>query len=846
MRRRTRKEQSTDLLPERATEMAEPADDSAILESEIAKLPEGQRVAVVLCEIEGLSRAQAATRLGIAEGTLSSRLANARKQLALRLRERGIAPALAFATLTAVPPALSAATIQSATHSAVMLAPTVAKLTREALHMMFLSKLKLATVAVVCACALWGGFGGGQATESPAKPGVVRRTNAPVPKAVPPEGVILVSRNNRDEPDKLVEVLETGGKSAGYLALGKLDNVRQSRVSPDGKRLAFIRFIPLKGTDGNKVMYAYPEDLYVVDLPLAGPPKEPVLKGLVDPAIAWSADGKSLFISSIPKEIDAEQNAIHGKTIPSKIVRFDIASQKETPIDLPAGHSVQDASPDGKTLLTGTKVWNRKAGSYSTFTVPLDTLKPTRIGDEDDGFALARFSPDGTQIAGIRTRYSLSKELGLFVCDTAKGKVENIPLPKEIADDKLDSLAWAPDSNRLALLWRGAVAAGGRKVAAGGPGEPAGGMVDAHRVSVLDVAGRSAKTIREYPPDQWHYQLEWAAPKLTPADKPGVTPKRNAPVPKPVPREGVILISSFNDDKPLEIVKPDGTGSRIIKPEERSRPHSAKLSPDGKRVVYADLWPIVERPVKFVMFSIRMLDLEAVKPVPKIIVEEAYYATAVWAPDGKSIYYSILDVSKYEESQKQGEKILFETFQYDPVTDKRTQLKLPAEQAVIGVSPDGKTLLTKTTEFGTYMQTIFLTPTKTLKPELSHEFPPVSLDGSAFSPDGKYLIRQSATLEEVPQLGIVIVELATKKERPIPLPKEALGGPFAACWSPDGKRIAYQWFEEIPQPAGVPIPVVPGAKWSASRVTVCDLDGSNSKVIVKREYNETIMGLDWR
>ena len=97
----------------------------------------------------------------------------------------------------------------------------------------------------------------------------------------------------------------------------------------------------------------------------------------------------------------------------------------------------------------------------------------------------------------------------------------------------------------------------------------------------------------------------------------------------------------------------------------------------------------------------------------------------------------------------------------------------------------------------------------------------------------------------------MIVDLATKKERSIPLPKEAFEeGIFYVCWSPDGKRIAYHWQEEIPQPAGVPIPIqAPGApppKWTASRVTVCDLDGSNSKVIVKREYNETIMGLDWR
>ena len=82
MRRRIRKERATEILPECLTEATEPDDAPAILESEIAKLPEALRAAVVLCEIEGLSRSAAATRLGIAEGTLSSRLANARKRLA--------------------------------------------------------------------------------------------------------------------------------------------------------------------------------------------------------------------------------------------------------------------------------------------------------------------------------------------------------------------------------------------------------------------------------------------------------------------------------------------------------------------------------------------------------------------------------------------------------------------------------------------------------------------------------------------------------------------------------------------------------------------------------------------
>ena len=45
---------------------------------------EKYRAAVVLCDLEGVSRKEAARRLGIPEGTLSSRLATARQMLAKR------------------------------------------------------------------------------------------------------------------------------------------------------------------------------------------------------------------------------------------------------------------------------------------------------------------------------------------------------------------------------------------------------------------------------------------------------------------------------------------------------------------------------------------------------------------------------------------------------------------------------------------------------------------------------------------------------------------------------------------------------------------------------------------
>ena len=67
-------------VPDRADESIHErdADALAILDEEIAELPEHLRVAVVLCELDGVSRKDAAKRLGVAEGTLSSRLAKAR------------------------------------------------------------------------------------------------------------------------------------------------------------------------------------------------------------------------------------------------------------------------------------------------------------------------------------------------------------------------------------------------------------------------------------------------------------------------------------------------------------------------------------------------------------------------------------------------------------------------------------------------------------------------------------------------------------------------------------------------------------------------------------------------
>ncbi len=131
----------------------------ALLDRELARLPDKYRLPVVLCELEGRSRKEAALQLGLPEGTLSSRLATARKTLARRMAGYGAAVTagtleVLFASeacAACVPASLLSSTIQAASGT---IPASVAALTEGVLKAMLLAKLKPTAMAFLVATCL--------------------------------------------------------------------------------------------------------------------------------------------------------------------------------------------------------------------------------------------------------------------------------------------------------------------------------------------------------------------------------------------------------------------------------------------------------------------------------------------------------------------------------------------------------------------------------------------------------------------------------------------------------------------------------------------------------------------
>ena len=98
-------------------------DDLAeVIHEELSRLPERYRMAVVVCDLEGLTEGEASSSLGWPLGTVRSRLARGRERMRKALSRRGVTPTLApavvklsYAALPAkVPDGLATSTVRAA------------------------------------------------------------------------------------------------------------------------------------------------------------------------------------------------------------------------------------------------------------------------------------------------------------------------------------------------------------------------------------------------------------------------------------------------------------------------------------------------------------------------------------------------------------------------------------------------------------------------------------------------------------------------------------------------------------------------------------------------------------
>ncbi len=134
-----------------------------LLDQELSRLPDSYRVVIVLCDLEGKTRKEAARHLGLPEGTIASRLARARALLAKRITQRGIT--LSGGALAAIlwqnvasagiPALVASNTIKVANLLAAgqtttaLISGKVAALTEGVLQVMFLNKLRSATCVLL-------------------------------------------------------------------------------------------------------------------------------------------------------------------------------------------------------------------------------------------------------------------------------------------------------------------------------------------------------------------------------------------------------------------------------------------------------------------------------------------------------------------------------------------------------------------------------------------------------------------------------------------------------------------------------------------------------------------------
>jgi RNA polymerase sigma factor (sigma-70 family) len=453
-RRRTVLSEITTDFPTHAT-----ADDPAriaargelatLLDDEIARLPERFRRTFILCELEGLSRIEAAAKLQCPVGTIESRLHRARSLLRSRLARRGVAlPGVLL--IPAVPAALRAATLHHVAAPAAAVGLPAALLAEKALRSLALGTLKKCLAGVLAACLLVTGV----------SLAALRPNACPVdsePPDSPPAPLQPAARAEANKEPLPVEAVARVGSPR----LRHGDSIADIAYSADGKWIASVAHdgsarvwdgatghlclrVPLKGTPGNLFRVAItPDSKSVVIVDNTSCRIVDVRTGK-EQASHPHPQGDSALVAEIAPDGSLFATAQSGKNLSV----YDIRTGKERyslPVKTTWGRSVA-FSADARAIVVSSSHGNKgESGELHVFDAT--TGKPLlSVNEEKRRLGAPALTPDGKTVAALSSLDSGDEAVVLW--EVGSGKLLRCIKGLERT---ASCIAFSPDGKLLAV-----------------------------------------------------------------------------------------------------------------------------------------------------------------------------------------------------------------------------------------------------------------------------------------------------------------------------------------------------------------------------------------------------------